>query len=378
MTTVTTAVVPRASAAPAAERPPSPFIVSPAYDGLFFFGSALAVVLAWIASSGFHVASYYVLVTVAVVSNGPHLASTWTRVYLDDREWRARPIHLVLVPLLITAAVAGATLTMGYPGQRLLNTVILYWAVWHFVAQCWGLLRIYQRRSGEPERSVALRLERPLLMTFVGWCLLHRVVTGPRRLFGTEIHYPAVPPVVVDVLLWISIALCAAWIVLRVHERATPWAASAWIRGAFLASAGVGFFVPFVLITRDSTAAFAAAAGWHGLQYIGIVHFYHRNAWRGGVHPRARIISYVSQPGWQRAVLYGALLLALAGAALFLVHAGASLTQGTRWSLTTWFTVVWSSLTLSHYYVDGVIWKLSKDSTLARRLALSSGRDAVA
>lgn len=373
MTTLTAAFPsPSGPVAAAAAPARTPFIVSPGFDGFFFFGSTLAVVFAWIASSGFQVKPYYVLATVAVISNGPHLVSTWTRVYFDRREWRSRPLHVIVVPLLIIGAIVAVNLTMGYEGARILNSLLLYWAVWHFVAQNWGLLRIYQRRSGEPEESLAMRLERPLLMTFVAWCLLHRLVTGPRRLFGTEIYYPPLPLPLVDVLLYLSIALAGTWLFLRVREGATPWAKSAWIRGGFLACAGVGFFVPFLLITGDSTSGFAAAACWHGLQYIGIVRFYHRNAWKDGVHPEAKLISWVSQPGWGRAFLYAALLLALAGSGFVIIQAGAFLTQGTRWNVYTWGTVVWLSLTFSHYYLDGVIWKLSKDPRTAQRLALTS------
>ena len=69
----------------------SPFIVSPGFDAFFFFGSVGAVLAAYVASNLFHVSGFLVLAAVAVASNGPHLASTWTRVYFDRREWRKRP-----------------------------------------------------------------------------------------------------------------------------------------------------------------------------------------------------------------------------------------------------------------------------------------------
>ena len=350
----------------------SPFIVSPGFDAFFFFGSVLTVLMAWAAATLFQVNGFYILAAVAVVSNGPHLVSTWTRLYMDKREWRSRPVHAFVVPLLIAAGVAAIVATLGGKGNRILNTVLLYWAVWHFVAQNWGLLRIYQRRSGEPDSSLALKMERPLLFAFVGWCLLHRLQTGPRRLFGTELYYPQVPLPAVNLLLYASLVMALAWLVLRLREPAAPWAKSAWIRGGFLACAGLGFFVPFQLITTGDTTAFAAAACWHGLQYIGIVRYYHRNAWKGGVHPEARIISWLSQPGWGRRFLYAALLLALAGGGYVLIYAGALATQGTSWTAYRWGTVVWLSLTFSHYWLDGVIWKLSRDKRTAERLAVQT------
>jgi hypothetical protein len=125
----------------------TPFIVSPLYDGLFFFGSIGVVFLAWLADARFHVNGFYVLAVVAVASNGPHLASTWTRVYFDKREWQQRPVQIFVVPACIAAVVVGMTL-WGWTGLRVLNSALLYWATYHFLAQDWGLLRIYQRRSG--------------------------------------------------------------------------------------------------------------------------------------------------------------------------------------------------------------------------------------
>lgn len=371
VTTLSAALPPSVPLASVAQPARSPFIVSPAFDAFFFFASAFAVLIAWAASAGFGVKGFYILAAVAVVSNGPHLVSTWTRVYMDKREWRARPVHLFVVPLFIAAGVVTLIQTMGVRGSQILHTTLLYWAVWHFVAQNWGLLRIYQKRSGEPDSSWAVKLERPLLFTFVAWCLLHRLQTGPRRLFGTEVLYPKIPLELVNVLLAASVVMAVAWIALRIREGRTSWTKSALVRAGFLLAAGMGFFVPFLLITTDDTTAFAAAACWHGLQYLGIMRFYHRNAWRGGVHPDAKIISWVSQPGWGRLFLYIALLMCLAGSGYIIIYTGSFLTQGTGWSVYTWGSAVWLSLTFSHYYIDGVIWKLSRDPKVAQRLAVA-------
>lgn len=359
------------AAAPALTASRSPFIVSRGFDGFFFFASVAAVLIAWTASAVFQVQGFYILAAVAVVSNGPHLVSTWTRVYFDRREWRTRPWQIFLMPVLICAAVVAVLQLVGFRGHRILNSVLIYWAVWHFVAQNWGLLRIYQKRSGEPDSALAVKLERPMLYAFVAWCLLHRLQTGPRRLFGTEIYYLPIPLWAVNLLLVAAVLMAVAWVGLRLREGKMPWTKSALIRGGFLACGGLGFFVPFMLITTDDTSGFAAAACWHGLQYIGIVYFYHRNAWKQGPHPDAKVVSWVTQPGLGRLVLYAALLWALAGSGYAVIYAGSLLTRGTTWDIYTWGSVVWLSLTFSHYYLDGVIWKLSKDRTVSERLAVT-------
>lgn len=346
---------------------PSLAIISPTKDFLFFFASTFVVLLVWFASAVLKVQGFHVLAAVAVASNGPHLVSTWTRVYFDPHEWRSRPVPTVVVPLGLFAFVLFANWKLGALGPRLLNSAILYWATWHFVAQNWGLLRIYQRKSGEPPASAAMALERPLLLLTVLFCLAHRLYTGPRVLFGVEILYPPLPGAAVYGLLAPLAVLTVALLARRVQERRAPWAKAAWVRVAFLACSALGFVVPFLFIKGDDTSAFAAAAAWHGFQYLGMVRHYNLNAWRGGVHARARLISWLSQPGWARGVLYWALLMALAGGVYGVIF---TLSLVTAWDFYTWAGVVWVSLTLSHYWVDGVIWKLRRPE-LAQRVGIA-------
>ncbi len=346
---------------------PSLSIISPLKDFLFFFASAGVVLIAWFASSVMHVPGNTILVVVAVASNGPHLVSTWTRVYFDPQEWRSRRFATVGVPLLIFALVFVLNWKLGEHGPRLLNSTILYWATWHFAAQNWGILRIYQRKSGEPLTSWATKLERPLLLLITLFCISHRLYTGPRVLFGVEVFYPQLPYALVMGLLAPMAVLLGVLLVTRFRERHGPYAKAAWLRLAFIGCSFVGFFVPFQLIKSDDTSAFAAAAAWHGFQYLGMVRHYNLNVWKGGVHARAKVISWLSQPGWARGFLYWALLMALAGAVYVVIFA---LSLVTPWSFYTWAGVIWVSLTLSHYWVDGVIWKLRRPE-LAQRVGIS-------
>jgi hypothetical protein len=336
-------------------------IITPWKDFWFFFASMFVVLLAWFASAVLHIDGFTILAVVAVVSNGPHLVSTWTRVYFDRREWRSRPVATVVLPLIIMALVWVMMEKLSY-GARLANSVILYWATWHFVAQNWGILRIYQRKSGEPEGSMAMAFERPVLLLIVAFCMAHRLYTGPRRLFGVELYYPQLPYPLVMGLLAPLIILFVAIVVQRIRERHAPWAKGAWVRVAFIACSFVGFFVPFQLITTDDTSAFAAAACWHGFQYLGMVRHYHRNAWRNGVDPNAKLVSWLGQPGWQRATLYMMLLWSLAGA----VYGVIWLLSLVAMDFYRWAAVIWVGLTLSHYWIDGVIWKLRRPELAAR------------
>src|SRR5581483_4994407 len=80
------------------ERAQAPaWMVSPAVDLAVFVAVTATTLLPWIASDLLHVNGYWILAFVAL-ANGPHLISTWTRVYLPSRERFRRPIHYWVMP----------------------------------------------------------------------------------------------------------------------------------------------------------------------------------------------------------------------------------------------------------------------------------------
>jgi len=350
----------------------SPWLVSARFDVLFFLASALVVLIAAAAVAWFHVSGWNVLVAVAIVSNGPHLTSTWTRVYLDRKELGRRPAAYLGGPLLIGVAVLGfmaagpavvrAHWIAGPAGHllrdpfRILNSVVLYWATYHFAAQCYGLLRLYQRRSAEPWR-MSHRVEAVFVFATAVAGILWRLSVGPRWLFGAEAISPPIPFAVVEAAL-VVVAGCLAFVIVDQVTRARAGAAVAWTRLAFMGAVLCGFWVPFMVI-KDGTAAFAAAACWHGFQYLGIVYHFNRQKFAGGPDaPQAqgaRLVAWVSQP--RREPYYVALLLAMAGGAYVVIGIVSVLT---RISIDDVAAAVWVTLTLSHYLIDGFIWKLRR------------------
>ena len=129
----------------------------------------------------------------------------------------------------------------------------------------------------------------------------------------------------------------------------------AWRRLAFVGSAVFAFWVPFMLI-KDGSAAFAAAACWHGFQYLGIVFHYNQKKFdKRDDNDGARLIGWVSQPG--RWWAYMALLWAMAASVYVLVF-GISAFVDMRFTKIA--AIVWAGLTLAHYWIDGLIWKMRK------------------
>jgi hypothetical protein len=328
------------------EARPAPFILSAGWDFALFLGVTLLTLLPWVASEHLGVAPKWILVAVALF-NGPHLISTWTRVYVPRSERFARPFHYWIVPGCALAFAVGC-FAVGEPGPTLIRTCIFYWASWHFVAQSWGVLRIYQRKHDVPETLV--RLEKALIFLPAFFFVARRVYTGPWVLFGANIWHPALPAWVPNGLGALCVTLVVVYLV-RFRLGATGAASLA--RPLYLGCNALGFAMPYLFI-KNGTAAFSAAALWHAVQYMAIVWHYNQRRWSSGVDADARFLSWASQPG--RGVAYVGLLAG--GAAL--VYSTVFLLSRWCWSFDRWALAAWTGLTLGHYYLDGVIWKFKR------------------
>ena len=289
--------------------------------------------------------------------NGPHLISTWTRVYLPARERFRRPLHYWIVPGALACFAVGCVIAGGlWPVW--LRTVIFYWASWHFVAQAYGILRIYQRKQNAID-TIEARLEKAILFLACLFCVAHRIYTGPWELFGVQIWHPYPKAWMVNAIGAVTVVAVLGYVALALQRR-LPWAPArsagrvALVRPLLVASTAFGFYMPFVVI-KVGTSAFAAAALWHAVQYIGIVWHYNRTRYAGKRDPGARVISWVSQPG--RTVAYVGVIAACAAG----VYAVALLVMRVvGWSLGETSLALWTALTLGHYYLDGVIWKFKQ------------------
>lgn len=288
---------------------------------------------------------YQVLVAVALF-NGPHLISTWTRVYLPRRERFRRPLQYWVIPGALGAFAIGC-MVAGDLGPVYLRTVIFYWASWHFVAQAYGILRIYQRKHGVIG-SVEARVEKALLFMVCGFCVLRRLYTGPWELFGVHIIHPQLRAWQVNAVGGLTLAVALAYVTLLVRRP------QRFVRPLLIAFTAFGFAMPFIVI-KNGTSAFAAAALWHAVQYIAIVWQYNRARYLGRRDPDALLISWVSQPG--RNAAYVAVIAACA-AGVYTVALVFMRVLG--WSLAETSLSLWTALTLGHYYLDGVIWKFKQ------------------
>src|SRR3569832_1097029 len=145
-------------------------MIAPGLDVVLFLGVTLLTLIPWFVADVLHYPGWYVILGVGI-DNGPHLISTWPRVYLVPGERFKYPVRYWVIPGLALALASTAD-AQGGIWLRLIRSTIFYWATWHFVAQSWGVMRIYQRKHGAAERTEA-ELEKALLFLPAFFCVLH-------------------------------------------------------------------------------------------------------------------------------------------------------------------------------------------------------------
>ncbi|HET9625524.1 MAG TPA: hypothetical protein VFP84_29355 [Kofleriaceae bacterium] len=139
-----------------------PYIVSPAYDWVFFLASPLLCLGLGIAVSGSWVTqTTYALATerdtlvgfFTGVMTHAHLVAVGFRSHANPAIRARHPVRFLVVPIALWCAIVSS------PWIAVASTVVAtFWDVWHSGAQTFGFARIYERNHGTPP-EVARRLD---------------------------------------------------------------------------------------------------------------------------------------------------------------------------------------------------------------------------
>jgi len=348
-------------------------------------------------------AGMVVLVSWALLLDGPHFWPTLARTVLDPQEWRERGAVLrrsfllfllgpavVLTPW-VAAGLAGRSAPPGLAdsGARVLLVGFLGWAYWHVCRQHWGFVRIYRRRAGESDPSddrvdrwffhvalfvpPALLLTHPAYPSFRAWFPqhgLHGVGVG-----GTTVA---------------AVAHAALWVVWSANLIAyVVWQARRARRGAALNGPKLLLLVAVIPVHLAAFAHPAAAlfsqvivGVGHAVQYQRIVWRFGRNRY-GGPHAPALARRLFASPwlyfaaglAFTLALLRGPWvdgLVARGGAVLDAWMAGIFHATPGPTGRSVGAAVVWGLFLgwlFQHYYLDAKIWKV-RDRRVRRDLGL--------
>ena len=206
--------------------------------------------------------SPWLWLALVVGIDAAHVWSTLFRVYLDPVEVRRRLLLYVGTPL---AVYLGGVVLYGFSPHAFWRAVA-YLAVWHFMRQQVGWLRLYHRRDPQLG-SAEKRIEEALLWALMLHPILHWHAHLPRRfVWMLEGDFVAgVPPLVANVFGALTALLALLWLATqvraRVRHREIPWG-----RVLLLATTACAWYVGIVVF--DSDYAFTVTnIPLHGIPY---------------------------------------------------------------------------------------------------------------
>jgi hypothetical protein len=299
-----------------------------------------------------------------------HVWSTVYRVYTDPVELKRRPLLYLGGPLLLF--VLGAALHLY--GALAFWRVLAYAAVFHFVRQQYGWVRLYRKRARGTDRLGAW-IDGAAIYLATLYPLLFWHASGPRHFtwfVPGDFVLGILPPWVARVGFAAYLVALTAYALKALWQRAHG-AQVTWGKHALVATTALCWYLG--IVTFDSDFVFTVTNVLiHGVPYFALVHRYgerryaQERSWTGALFRRGWpwfyaslvLIALAEEGLWDKLVwhdhphLFGAWGgLSLPPLALAFVVSLLAVPQGT------------------HYLLDGFVWRAGKQNPgLRQRLGL--------
>jgi len=269
----------------------------------------------------------------------PHYLSTFT-FYLGDQNrdhYRLRWAAFFLGPLVIF----GLVLTLRVLDvSGAVQSIIFTWNIYHVSLQSAGFLSLYRRLNGgvPAEKRWAQLMILSVNATMAFWFLKYFP-----PLYDLLVRLNPSAPIVLRYLCLAAAVFAGSGYAWRLRGRSRPVSTP---ERAFLISSLL-LFHPYLWLQDYLLATIAMLIG-HFIQYLGIVWLLNRRKYgqhMAGSRSQQWLVKLSSRP---RLLL--ASLLLVGGTFLFI-------DRGSRHvGLYFSYIVVWNSLVLIHFYVDGLVW----------------------
>lgn len=308
-----------------------------------------------------------------------HVWSTTFLTYLDRAELARHPARYALVPAL--GWVAGVALYAS-GGAGLFWRCLAYLAVFHFVRQQYGWLALYRARERDPSRLGAV-IDGAAIYAATLYPLIHWHAHLPRRFaWFLPGDFVSGLPQLIARLTFVPYLLalgCYAW---RALWQWRSRGHIAWGKHLLLIGTAATWYVGIVASNADYAFTVCNVLV-HGIPYAALVFSYGRHL--AAVHPQprrslsARLIGGGAGPALLR--FLGCLwLLALLEELLWdrsVWHErpelfGSGLELG---DVHVWLVPLLALPQLSHYVLDGLLWRRGHSPELGRWLATAKGAE---
>ncbi len=268
-----------------------PWLVSPAWDLAWFVlpGLISVAAVAALRAAGVQIGKSLdpILFLVAIVAvDAAHVWSTIFRTYLDRDELARRPRLYAGVPLGVLAAGV-ALFALG--GHALFWRVLAYVAVFHFVRQQEGFVKIYRHRAGERDR-LDLLWDRACVWSVTLFPVLWWHGNLPRSFewFRPDDFVAGVPTALVDALHPVFGAFVAVYVLRAVWRRATGRARPNPGKHLVLLATAACWYGGIV-VWNDDFAFTVTNVFIHGVPYLGLIVLVSRNRAARGAFPGGSI-----------------------------------------------------------------------------------------
>jgi hypothetical protein len=281
-----------------------------------------------------------------------HVVATYTRLCFDRESFLSHRFLIIWLPLIVLAVSAGLAIGIG---AWTLATIYFYWQWFHYTRQSWGISQAYRRKAG----GLVTESEWLSKITFYAlplWGILHRSHQAPAEFLGFGLKTQPVPALLVDAVGAAALVLLLWWLAGRLV---------AWWRGQlalahtlFVLSHLTIFYVGYVAIDSIDHGWLVLNV-WHNAQYVVFVWLFNTSRFKGGVDPKARFLSMISQP--DRKTVYFATCFGISTLVyLSIALAVGGVQQRVDALLVPLALIIYQTINFHHYIVDGLIWKMRR------------------
>ncbi|MES2984738.1 MAG: hypothetical protein V4735_06095 [Pseudomonadota bacterium] len=357
-----------------------PWIDSPRIDGAFILAPALvitALLLCFQQTIGdIDTMPIWMWGVLVIGVDVAHVYSTLFRTYADPEEFRARRVLYTLVPL---ACWAIGTILYSIDPLWFWRT-IAYLAVFHFVRQQYGLMMIYRRNErGQPRWFATIDKATIYMATLYPLIYWHTHLPRQFEWFIAHDFIAIRAQWLAPVALWIYAALLVAYVGKELWQLKQPRRFNL-PKNLLMLGTAASWWVGIVAF--DSDIAFTAANVLaHGIPYMALIWIYGRNQSR--IQPEKQLAHAVTlRRFFTRAwlpVFIGLLVLlayveeGLWDALVWTEHRGVFAPFGFLPAIegkeTLALLVPLLALPqLTHYALDGFIWRLKTPGTDWKRI----------
>lgn len=331
-----------------------PWLVSPRFDVAVFGGSALlsfALLLGARSLPASGETPAWAWVATVLMVDVAHVWATAFRVYFDPREVARRPALYLATPLVAYLAL----FRLYALGAATFWRCLAYLAIFHFVRQQKGWLALYRARAGE--RDTATRVvDDVTIYAVTGYPLVYWHTHARSFDWFVAGDLVRLPSWLDRVAFPLYMAALATYAGRAVYRAARGGAASPGKDLVVVTTAACWYLG---IVTFDSDYAFTVTNVFiHGIPYIAFIYLFTRGeavrSWRSSlvaILATVWAIAYVEELVWDRAVW----------------HEHASL-FGQPWQtgdLDAYLVPLLAVPQVTHYILDGFIWRRQKNPGLA-------------